>query len=84
MRELLTGVGLFHQGHHAADDCHALLEVLAYDLPNADRPALAALLERSRRKTNRIWAGQSPFVRIRARPPCEKVGCVADCPYGRT
>jgi DNA polymerase-3 subunit epsilon len=61
MRELLTGVGLFHQGHHAADDCHALLEVLAYDLPNADRPALAALLERARRKTKRIWAGQSPF-----------------------
>jgi hypothetical protein len=23
-------------------------------------------------------------VRIRAGPPCEKVGCVADCPYGRT
>jgi DNA polymerase-3 subunit epsilon len=56
---LLTGVGLFHQGHRAVDDCHALLEVLVSDLPDANRSAFAALLERARRKTMRIWAEQS-------------------------
>jgi DNA polymerase-3 subunit epsilon len=58
---LLAGVGLFHQAHCAVDDCHALLEILASELPGTGRPALAALLERARRKTCRIWAEQSPF-----------------------
>jgi DNA polymerase-3 subunit epsilon len=58
---LLAGVGLFHQAHRAVDDCHALLEVLASELPGAGRSALAVLLERARRKTSRIWAEQSPF-----------------------
>jgi DNA polymerase-3 subunit epsilon len=57
----LTGIGLFHQAHRAVDDCRALLEVLASELPGANRPALAVLLERARRKTMRIWAEQSPF-----------------------
>lgn len=58
---LLAGVGLFYQAHRAVDDCRALLEVLASDLPGANKPALAVLLERARRKTMRIWAEQSPF-----------------------
>ena len=53
---LLAGVGLFHQAHRAIDDCRALVEILASDLPKTNRSALAALLERARRKTMRIWA----------------------------
>jgi DNA polymerase-3 subunit epsilon len=58
---LLAGVGLFHQAHRAIDDCRALIEILATDLPKTNRSGLSALLERARRKTMRIWAEQSPF-----------------------
>ncbi|WP_063980517.1 3'-5' exonuclease [Bradyrhizobium sp.] len=58
---LLAGVGLFHQAHRAIDDCRALIEILATNVPNQVRPAFAILLERARRKTIRIWAEQSPF-----------------------
>lgn len=58
---LLHGAGFFHQAHRAVDDCHALLEVLALDLPTTGSPALALLLETARKKTVRIWAEQSPF-----------------------
>ena len=58
---LLAGVGLFHQAHRAIDDCRALVEILASDLPKTNRSALAVLLDRARRKTMRIWAEQSPF-----------------------
>jgi DNA polymerase III subunit epsilon len=58
---LLNGAGFFHQAHRAVDDCHALLEVLAFELPTTGSSALAALLETARRKTFRVWAEQSPF-----------------------
>jgi DNA polymerase-3 subunit epsilon len=58
---LLNGAGFFHQAHRAVDDCHALLEVLAFELPTTGGPALALLLDTARRKTVRIWAVQSPF-----------------------
>jgi DNA polymerase-3 subunit epsilon len=58
---LLNGAGFFHQAHRAADDCHALLEVLALELPTTGTPALAVLLAQARKKTMRIWAEQSPF-----------------------
>ncbi|KJC56490.1 DNA polymerase III subunit epsilon [Bradyrhizobium sp. LTSPM299] len=58
---LLAGIGLFHQAHRAIDDCRALIEVLAADVPSQNRSAFAILLERARRKTVRIWAEQSPF-----------------------
>lgn len=58
---LLAGVGLFHQAHRAVDDCRALMEILASDVPKLNRSAFAILLERARRKTVRIWAEQSPF-----------------------
>ena len=38
---LLNGAGLFHQAHRAVDDCHALLEILAYELPTTLTPALS-------------------------------------------
>jgi DNA polymerase-3 subunit epsilon len=58
---LLNGAGYFHQAHRAIDDCHALLEILDFDLPTTGAPALAVLLDTARRKTVRIWAEQSPF-----------------------
>ena len=58
---LLNGAGFFHQAHRAVDDCHALLEILAYELPTTGAPALALLLETARKKTVRVWAEQSPF-----------------------
>jgi DNA polymerase III subunit epsilon len=58
---LLNGAGFFHQPHRAVDDCHALLEILAFELPTIGAPALAVLLEQARKKTMRVWAEQSPF-----------------------
>ncbi|QIP02988.1 3'-5' exonuclease [Bradyrhizobium symbiodeficiens] len=58
---LLNGAGFFHQAHRAVDDCHALLEVLAFELPTTGSPALALLLETARRATLRVWAEQTAF-----------------------
>jgi DNA polymerase III subunit epsilon len=58
---LLNGCGFFHQAHRAVDDCHALLEVLAFQLPTTGKPAFAALLEQARKPTMRVWAEQTPF-----------------------
>ena len=58
---LLNGAGYFHHAHRAVDDCHALLEVLAFELPASGAPALAHLLETARKATVRVWAEQSPF-----------------------
>jgi DNA polymerase-3 subunit epsilon len=58
---LLHGAGFFHQAHRAVDDCHALLEILAFHLPTAGTPALAVLLDKARKKTMRVWAEHSPF-----------------------
>ncbi|MEY9753831.1 3'-5' exonuclease [Bradyrhizobium yuanmingense] len=58
---LLNGAGYFHHAHRAVDDCRALLEVLAFELPATGAPALALLLETARKPTLRVWAEQSPF-----------------------
>ncbi len=58
---LLNGAGFFHQAHRAVDDCHAMLEILALELPTAGTPALGVLLAQARKKTIRVWAEQSPF-----------------------
>ena len=47
---LLSGIGLFHRSHRAVDDCHALMEILAHTIPEANRTALSLLLENARRK----------------------------------
>ncbi|UPK35149.1 3'-5' exonuclease [Bradyrhizobium sp. 186] len=57
---LLNGAGFFHQAHRAVDDCHALLEILDFQLSTGS-PALAVLLEQARKKKMRVWAEQSPF-----------------------
>ncbi|MEY9749922.1 DNA polymerase III epsilon subunit-like protein [Bradyrhizobium japonicum] len=58
---LLNGAGFFHQAQRAVDDCHALLEVLAFELPTTGSPALALLLETARKATLRVWAEQTAF-----------------------
>ncbi|MCK1500456.1 3'-5' exonuclease [Bradyrhizobium sp. 188] len=58
---LLAGCGLFHGAHRALDDCNAVLEVLAREVPDAGKSGLAFLLERARRTTHRVWAESSPF-----------------------
>jgi len=58
---LLNGAGYFHHAHRAVDDCHALLEVLAFELPTIGSPALALLLETARKPTMRVWAEQTAF-----------------------
>jgi hypothetical protein len=37
---LLNGAGFFHQAHRAVDYCHALLEILAFELPTTGTSAL--------------------------------------------
>ncbi len=58
---LVTQLGLFHDAHRAIDDCHATLEILSRQLPATSTTALAALLDRARRKKFRIWAENAPF-----------------------
>lgn len=58
---LLAGCGLFHDAHRAADDCRALIEILAHPLPISGIPAMEKLLEAARSTTCTIWAENSPF-----------------------
>ncbi|MDX7952126.1 3'-5' exonuclease [Lichenihabitans sp. Uapishka_5] len=53
--------GLFHQGHRAVDDCHALLEVLAQTRPEQELTMLGHLLVRSEATRVRIWAEGAPY-----------------------
>ena len=57
---LLTGCGLFHEGHKAIEDCRALLEVLAQPLPSGET-ALKRLLDTARQPTIRVWAPDTPY-----------------------
>lgn len=53
--------GLFHEGHRATDDCHALLEVLARPAgPNGTRP-FSELLRSSAQSRIRVFAENAPF-----------------------
>jgi DNA polymerase-3 subunit epsilon len=53
---LLAAYALFYDAHRAADDCHALLALLALELPRASTTALACLLERARRNSPSVLA----------------------------
>lgn len=54
---ILADYGLFHAGaHRAADDCQALLEILARPLPVSQVTGLRRLLDNARKTTHRIWA----------------------------
>jgi DNA polymerase-3 subunit epsilon len=58
---LLAEFGLFHDAHRALDDCHAVLKVLARNLPGLEKSGLEILLDRARRPQHRIWAIDAPF-----------------------
>nr|WP_235911918.1 3'-5' exonuclease [Mesorhizobium xinjiangense] len=58
---LVSQSGLFHEGHRAADDCHALLEVLARPTGEGAAVPFAELLQSSRRSKVRIFAENAPF-----------------------
>jgi DNA polymerase-3 subunit epsilon len=58
---LLAGIGYFHEAHRAIDDCHALLEVLAYPLPKTEKSVLGEVFAQARQNTARIWAQGAPF-----------------------
>jgi len=53
--------GLFHEGHRAIDDCHALLEVLARPAGECNALPFAELLQSSARCRIRIFAENAPF-----------------------
>jgi DNA polymerase-3 subunit epsilon len=53
--------GLFHEGHRATDDCHALLEVLARPAGEGGALPFAELLQSSARCRIRIFAENAPF-----------------------
>jgi DNA polymerase-3 subunit epsilon len=58
---LAAGFGFFFDGHHAADDCRAGVEILRATLPRSGRPVLAAMLESARMPRWRVWAVAAPF-----------------------
>jgi DNA polymerase-3 subunit epsilon len=58
---LLTSFGHFHEAHRAADDCHAVLALLAKPFAAGPGSVLAELLAQARRETHRVWADGSPF-----------------------
>lgn len=58
---LVGQAGLFHNGHRATDDCHALLEVIATPAGKANVIPFAELLQSSRKARVRIYAENSPF-----------------------
>ena len=67
---LAAGAGFFYDRHRAVNDCAAAIELLATELPRSGVLAMAALLERARTPTWRIWAENSPFAmkdRLKAR-----------------
>ncbi|WP_158913243.1 3'-5' exonuclease [Caulobacter sp. S45] len=60
LSHLAAQCGFFYDKHQALQDCLATLEILARPLPSG-RTALAALLERARRPSWRLWAENAPF-----------------------
>lgn len=57
---LVGQCGLFHTGHRAIDDCHALLEVLDYASKSGER-GFRKLIASMERRRCRVWAHNSPF-----------------------
>jgi DNA polymerase-3 subunit epsilon len=58
---ILAALGLFHEAHRAADDCHALVAVLSRRFNGASDTVLSQLLSEARKSSHRVWAENSPF-----------------------
>ncbi|MFQ3451807.1 3'-5' exonuclease [Bradyrhizobium sp. UFLA01-814] len=61
LRDIAAGHGFFFDGHHAAEDCRAGVEILARGLPKSGRTGLAALLDSARRTRWHLWALGAPY-----------------------
>ncbi|WAJ28407.1 3'-5' exonuclease [Antarcticirhabdus aurantiaca] len=61
LEHLVNRVGLFHDGHRAVDDCHALLEVLAVGRHDATETPFQTLMRSASRTRVEISAEKSPF-----------------------
>lgn len=59
---IAAGYGFFFDGHRAADDCYAGVEILTRELPVSGRPVFAALLDSARLPRIRVWAEGAPYV----------------------
>ncbi|MBY3561777.1 3'-5' exonuclease [Rhizobium laguerreae] len=58
---LAANNGFFYDGHRAEHDCYAAIELLAQKLPVSGKLAMAAMLEKARKSSWRIWAENSPY-----------------------
>lgn len=61
LRYLASDMGFFFDGHRAAEDCQAAIELLTRPLPRSGRLALEVLLAAARQTTHRIWALGAPY-----------------------
>lgn len=58
---LASDAGFFYDRHRAENDCFAAIELLRRNLPNSGETGMAALLDRARQTTWRIWAEGTPY-----------------------
>lgn len=61
LSDLLARFGLFFDGHRAAEDCAAAIELLTMQLPKSGKFVMGALLEEARTTLYRISAEGAPF-----------------------
>lgn len=61
LESLAQDMGWFYDAHRAEMDCHALLAVLASNLPLLPHTGLAHLMEQARKPSYRLMATNAPF-----------------------
>ena len=61
LESLAQELGWFYDAHRAEMDCHALLAVLAHDLPVLPHTGLAHLVEQAAKPSYRVMASIDPF-----------------------
>ncbi len=61
LESLAQDMGWFYDAHRAEMDCHALLAVLAANLPLLSHTGLAHLMEQARKPSYRLMATHAPF-----------------------
>lgn len=61
LESLALEMGWFYDAHRAEMDCHALLAVLAVNLPLLPHTGLAHLIEQAHRPSYRLMATNAPF-----------------------
>lgn len=61
LSHIAAGFGFFYDAHRAVEDCLAGIEILSRALPVSGELAMAQLLSKARKVTQRIWAVGAPF-----------------------